>query len=198
MRLLNYLTEDIDVQSLLKNNRIVDLYKKHNKFFYRGKKSPSIISEYQVFNRRKDRRPMDMPSHLHKDFDIEFQKKFSWKSRSEGVFAVAASYVAQLYGTPYVFIPIEPFRYIYSLSITDLYREIKCDHFYITYEEALILKSPKLYSKEEYQKIINKIVNSYRKDNIAHALMKTTEVMFDCDRYLLINSTYINDFMEKL
>ena len=198
MRLLNYLTEEVDVQSLLKNNRIVDLYKKHNMFFYRGKKSSSIISEYQVFDRRKDRRPMDMPPHLHKDFDIEFQKKFSWKPRSEGVFAIAASYIAMLYGTPYVFIPIEPFRYIYSHSITDLYREIKSETYYITYEESLILKSPKLYSKEEYQKIINKMVNSYRNDTITHALMKETEIMFDCDRYLLINSNYIKDFMVKL
>ena len=88
-------------------------YLKEKVIMYRGyNKKP--IALLRKMRRRKLRKPKDTDIRIHKMADKYFNKKFGWKPRTQGVFALGDKISATYYGRPYYFFPIGKFRYVWS------------------------------------------------------------------------------------
>jgi hypothetical protein len=123
---------------------------------------------------RKDRQPKDMSLDMQRIFDHMFFKKFGWKPRSEGVFALPQSEILDdatyNYGKQFIFFPIGIYKYIWSSRIIDLYGSI-----------------PALRGKDKNEEA-KRLVSSY----IDNSLPMDTphEVTFLCEYYYLVNMKY--------
>jgi len=96
-----------------------------------------IKQEFRGINKikpRTDRKPTDTPKWLHVYMDKLFFKKFGWKPRSEGVFALAVNKIEYMTSYYPVF-PIGEYGYIWSPKVTDLYMTLK-DKFDDTYKDS--------------------------------------------------------------
>lgn len=87
---------------------------------YRGMKNANQNKTVEM-KVRKDRVPTDTPEVLHYLMDGYFFKKFGVKARSQTVFVSQSINFAKRYGAAVGVIPKGPAKYIYSLSIPDLY-----------------------------------------------------------------------------
>lgn len=120
-----YWTKQKDIDKIHANcSDIVKIYKKTNKFFYRGLLK-WVDNEKMIKKKpRLRRKPKDMDQHMQKLFDAYFYEKFGWMPRSQGVFATT-SYITSIdYGNPHVIFPFDGFEYIWSAKIADMYSEI--------------------------------------------------------------------------
>ena len=188
MRYYNYLNEDKELLTLLKGNKIYDLYlQSKNYYLFRG--IGKKIHEFEVFKTRKDRLPRDTPIEIHNRLDNAFNKKFGWKVRSEGVFVAGDYAEAKYYGYPHIFIPLTPFEYVSSNKIKDLYAHLETEG----YIDDKIATDNYLTDEE-----INKIVNTYKKnDDIYNIVINNIEVIFKCNQYILIDPYYFMFHREK-
>ena len=189
MRYYNYLNEDKDLLTLLKGNKIYDFYlQSRNYYLFRGIKKK--IDTYEIITARKDRTPRDTPIEIHNKLDDAFNKKFGWKVRSEGVF-VAGDYVeAKYYGNPHLFIPLDPFEYVHSNKIKDLYAHLET-------EEYIVDKKISKYNHLD-DDTIKKIINTYKKNaDLYEIILNQSEVIFKCNKYVLININYFQN-MSKI
>ncbi len=85
---------------------------------YRGGRGGEIT----LITPRTDRHPKDMSPELQELLDDEFDKKFGWRPRSEGVFCSGDYDQAEGYGNAVFTVwPIGKYDFIYSDSINDLY-----------------------------------------------------------------------------
>ena len=196
-----------EVYEWLSTSDIFKLYQKNtNNILYRGVKRD--IYHYSIEKRRKDRKPKDMPSELHRWFDNEFQKQFGWKARSEGVFVIANERTAQGYGRPYIFIPKGKYRFLYSKEIKDLWAEATGDdNIYIDPVEVAVLNDDSdtldmfideygYGSPPSVHQVLDKIVNSYTNKNIQLGMEYKHEIMFDCDEYFLFEKSVFEQILK--
>lgn len=108
---------------------IIYEYNKANICFLRGVSSIRLeqigdnISSVFKCVPRHNRRPKDTLDVLHNDIDNLFYEKFKWHPRSEGVFVSTNKGVAITYGSPYIFLPKNGYKFIYSKNISDLYSD---------------------------------------------------------------------------
>ena len=112
-------------------SQIIKEYNRADMVLFRGSGSSSLIkmdNTNYVFKAypRDDRWPKDTQEYLHDLLNDAFYKKFKWKPRSQGVFASHYS-VALGYGVPYVFFPVNGYKFIYSKTINDLYSDFAED-----------------------------------------------------------------------
>ena len=200
MKLYNYLTEDKDkgeeLVPLLENNRVFDLYLNGMQYLYRG-----IFGGYHTFKYRlkkvvKERRPKDSKKYLHDAFDMTFHKKFGIKGRTECTFATSNKTMAEYYGKPFIFIPLEPFKFLYSPVVYDLWA--LNDPFrrnritLLNNDETDILNNP---DDEGFQKVIEKVVSTYKTDNLKSAISSGNEIMFDCKEYIIFKPVHFELFV---
>lgn len=207
-RLVTRMIND-NLYEILSQNNIFKLCVKNEKnILYRGAKRD--IYHYDLLQRYKDRKPKDMPKNLHDLFDYEFNKKFGWKARSEGVFVTSALNHAVFYGKAYVFIPkTNTFRFIYSRSIKDLYSEASGeDYDFLDEIDVCVLNDDKnmidyLISQDFYSgklptknEVIDKIMKSYKNNNIQNAIVSRNEIMFDCDEYFMFETSVFKQILK--
>ena len=119
-------------------SQIIKEYNRADMVLFRGSGSSSLIkmdNTNYVFKAypRDDRWPKDTQEYLHDLLNDAFYKKFKWKPRSQGVFASHYS-VALGYGVPYVFFPVNGYKYVWSMRVDDLYGDYIERHQY-DYEE---------------------------------------------------------------
>ncbi len=210
MRLLNFLTEEKDIFTILKDNSLFKLYLSNsNNYIYRGVNHS--IETFSKYKRRKDRTPKDMPIEYHKLFDRLFNKKFGWKARSAGVFATSKINATRTYGTPYIFVPEEPFKFIFSPKVADLYSEVadgwgaflkKLDYAILDNDKEEIKKIAKKKNMKMSEvptktQVIDKIVQTYKDKPISQAIKSDSEIVFDCNNYYLINIDYLEKMKEN-
>ena len=149
-----------------------------------------------------------MPKHLHDLFDYEFNKKFGWKARSEGVFITNNRKDTLVYGNPYIFIPQHPFRFLYSTEIKDLYSDVSGENsIFLDFLEVAILNDDdemidilsQDYNDKDIktkQEIINNIMNTYKNNNIKLAIDYKHEIMFDCNEYYLFEESVFKQILK--
>jgi hypothetical protein len=196
-----------DIQNLVKPSFIKACKASIRLCVRNTKKSPFIsVNEFgKILKTRTDRKPMDMFQDLHDSLDDAFQKKFGWKARSNVVFASPVS--LGIYGKPYYFFPIGPYKYIWSEKIEDLYDALSDDLDYIEHRLGIDfgLGEHSRYTsigeleKDEYDSIANKLMSFYTDKNLEEALTHNHEIMFNCKEYMLIDySISPYDILEKL
>lgn len=140
---------------------------------YRGV-SDDLKDVWRKEKPRTDRKPLDTPRDIHNLFDGASQKIFKWKARSQGVFTSPRKSVAGGYGTAYLFLPCNGYKYIWSPEIIDFYDKWKQD----------ISQDPARYDKDYWNDIILHYYQNYHLSK-----NETNEVMFYCPNgYYLIDS----------
>lgn len=162
---------------------------------------------------RKDRKPLDTPLEVHKEFDKIFTKNFGWPARSSGLLTTGDKTVAGSYGNAYQVFPIGKFRFLWSSNVHDLYgRYVEFmtqqrlsyagggDWEYFKDANQKIVTPGKMYlSKKElavHQKIVFKQLNDlikkeYSNKNLDRAILSKNEIMIDCKEYYAIQEVYI-------
>lgn len=175
MRLNCYLTEKKDkdyVSEIKKKCSEILKYLNRNVLLYRG--TNKEIEDVEYFIPRKDRKPFDTDLKVHRAFDAFLWGKFKWMPRSEGVFASGSQ--RHSYGRVYYFFPVNGFKFVWSPIIFDLFTETK----------GIDLKS------KGGQVVFNKLVNSYKDNDLKEAILSEKEISFKCDGY------YMVDFKSKI
>lgn len=146
---------------------------------YRGVKGIFGKTDFLIKNRRLDRQPKDMAGHLQKQIDESMYKRFRWKPRSQGVFAIGSRIEASEYGRPWVFIPIGKFRFVWSPIVQDAYTVF--DDF----------------MDDNNSKYI-KLIDSYTDKDLKKAIGSHNEITFDVDKYYLVDIAIYDEIWYKL
>lgn len=191
MRLQQHLTEQKDIKNLLKNNKLFQEYIKNTQYIL-WRATRKVIKEYEIITPRTNRKPKDTPLKLHELCDEMLYEKFGWWVRSEGVFATKNKADTFEYGYPYVFIPYEPYKFVYSPKIADFYAEIYETRHFISWKEQNIIQD---YVKdgvkeEEALKILEKMLKTYTDKDIKNAILYRNEIAFKCSKYILMSQTF--------
>jgi hypothetical protein len=177
-------------------------------FFYRGTHGPKIF-ERSV---KQDRRPKDTHYKLHNWLDNEFQKKFGWRPRTQGLFATGDFGFANGYQNgAWIIFPSNGYKFIWSHKVSDIYKNLNFD----AYEDPDVF--PK-YFRNEYEQLYGadpehheydypfktfdeyvedyenkwkkKIADElyyYQDTDLEGAMRSGNEVMFGCQKYFAIN-----------
>ncbi len=182
-RFTKYLNEDYIIETALGDYKVLmdeciqmmNLYATYrfDKVFWRGTRSHTDQGMTEKIIPRKDRYPKHTNPTDHDLLDKEFQKKFGWKARSEGVFVTSSKTSASSYGKPYICIPADGFKYIWSNEIDDLY--IYISDIYSHWYRADV----------GYSNIVNKYTDQSLKDALNRRA--GNEVMFKCKYYYLVH-----------
>lgn len=165
---------------------------------WRGTYGDFSYSNDFIKNRRNGRLPKDTHLLLHKFLDVQFQKVFGWKARSDGVFAFGDFGQATTFGKPYPMFPIGDFNYLWSKKIIDL-----TDHL-ANYFNIVVTK----YDGDK--KKIQELITDHEKELISFVHMYTNkhfqdyldtyfdhEIMIDCDKYFLTTPEIAHLVREK-
>ena len=172
-----------------------------NNLMYSGRKSND---SYMIKKIRKDREPKDSDQKSHDMMDSLFNKKFGFKARSNVLFATGDISTALSYGRIYTIWPVGQYKFIYSNHVTDLFdvlqRAKKIDT--ITFIKLILhlLLNPKKgvenktvdYDKDK----VNKILNTYKDDDIYKAINSGNEIMINCKEYVAISNPYTEKLIE--
>lgn len=137
---------------------------------------------------RKDRVPRDTPTIWHKAIDEAFKKKFGWKVRSSGIFAAKHYFNVAEFGVPFLFFPVNGYKYVWNPDIRDL--TVEMDNRGLTEEEEngrIVLIYP---DSRKGQDFIQNLINGYKTNGMKDS--NGNEVIFNCKKYYLLNSQKIN------
>lgn len=186
----NALIEFHEIQPIIKKNcsEILNVYKKTKKIFYRG------IPKYNIFKKivpKTNRKPLNTPIKLHKFIDSILFERFHWKPRSEGIFATSNYMVAAAYGNPYIFIPLNGYKFVYNKDVVDLYKSFKT--LYIS--DTNIINDINKIKNDVY---VLKMLNDYTNKNLRLAIINDVEIMFKCSAYYILSSKFEFEFMTWL
>jgi hypothetical protein len=191
MRLQQHINESSDNNTL--SPEIINALKKVDKTFLKEIKGMlkfqdhylirgmrALSSDVTIKKTRTDRIPMDSVPGWHDAMNDAFQSKFGIRARSEAVFC---SFQYLGYGNKHVIFPIGEHYFIYSKNITDLYN----------YEPS---------SPELYQKVAEKLIDSYDKTDSIRTLKSRiphrTEIMMICKEYVAIQYSDYNNTLTLL
>jgi len=200
MRLLNYIKEEaIDYEMIYNKIRkdclgfIKDTDKRP---LFRGIRTPD---KEMIMKKtpRTDRIPKDTPVKVSNMVDDALYKKFGWKPRSEGVFVSSSCHTAEHYGDPFYFLPIGPYKYIWSTKVADLYADI---NYEFKTKTGKPISNINIKGHEDMvEAYIKEYVDSCLDRNISNAITFSKEIMFKCSSYYLINAELSwTNIMDKL
>jgi hypothetical protein len=182
MRLSHYINESVaDIKDIPYDcAEFMSVAKGSKKLLYRGSRN-SFPHDITLVNRRVNRRPSATPIRIHDAFDKAFDDAFGWKARSTGVFAVGDDIDAENYGTVYIFIPIGPyFDFVWSPDIMDLFIELEDIAFDVSIDD------------------IRNMVENYSNKNLKKAIQSGNEIMFNVDKYYMVNRKYEDEILDML
>jgi hypothetical protein len=131
---------------------------KKKQFFWRGVKSEKNLKRPFIVKKvHKYRTPTDTPEEIQKWIDDEFEKKFGWRPRSQGVFASASVFGA--YNPRFIFFPIGKYKYIWSPEVQDFFG--KLDDIYDIGSLKFLVKGLHQDAKEPIKNTIKDCVKTY-------------------------------------
>ena len=61
-----------------------------------------------------------------------------------------------------------------------------------------MLENPRNYEHKDVEIVVDKIINKYTDKDIKSALNSESEVVFNIDKYLLINIKHYNEILDKV
>jgi hypothetical protein len=139
---------------------------------------------------RTDRKPLDTHPQISKLIDDQFNEKFGWKPRSQGVFCFSKErkHGATDFGKLHQIVPIGNFKYLWNPAIPDLTYKI----FRLHGDIKVPKRPPNLeYSAEDLAKIAaetKSIIGEYQDGELGNAIYDDSgmEIMLGCKTYLAI------------
>jgi len=163
-----------------------------------------------VANTRKDRRPLDTITSVHRIINKWLKMVFGWKARSENVLFVEGNSIKNLTRERWrgkgelVVFPVGNFRYIWSPEIQDMTGDLEINREDI--EDTISIKwedspewsgsyqeyPPEDWTVKEREKILKEKENSiikaleeskYTNKNMAKAIRSGNEIMINCKQY---------------
>jgi len=197
MRLQGFLTEKIispeNVIKILVSSCqpfLKEIKNGRNGFLYRGKNSYSAAS-IERFSSRIDRKPKDMSALNHDILDELFEKKFGWKSRSEGVFCSGHPSIAARYGSIYIFFPIGEYKYLWSPEIKDLFDRVRMKSW------SWLEKGTREVRVAERLENLRGMVDTYKDNDLKEAMYSGNEISVKCKTFYLVDLS-VNYLMDRL
>jgi hypothetical protein len=138
--------------------------------FYRGLSNGDCPTAPVIIRTRKDRKPRDLPLHIHDQADSWFNHRFGIRYRSQAVFVTGSRFIAQNYANSprhvVRVIPLGAYRYCWSPKNSDLL-------FYRTKQDTIAV--------EDYLES-----SGYAESGLRSACTSGNEVMLFCDSYIAI------------
>jgi len=162
-----------------------------NQFFKKSKGRPLFRGIFDVAygvqrfinSPRKDRIPIDMPQDVQKTLDFYFFEKFGWEPRSSALFVTGAHAQAAEYGNIFKIYPTDGYKFLWSPSISDLFKEFHAE-FGVAFIGNDTISAQKRKSKE--QQILEFCIDSvdtYIDTNLLAAIKSGNEIMIQCKQY---------------
>lgn len=119
----------------------------------------------------RDRRPKNMPGHLHAAADQWFSTQFGVRYRGAGLFCTGDKTQAIRHGKPYKIAPIGGFQFCWSPKVKDLHEWCEAHGYLDRSEQDLVIALSEL---------------DYRDEDFLEAVASGNEVMVACARYWAI------------
>lgn len=210
---LTYLTEALSMDDIL--NNIPSAIKGSNLLYRSFYKSYSKLRDFGMTTVVKDRTPVDTPIEIHNMFDKYFKAKFGVEPRKNSLFCSKSLKVARHYADNvddvYIIIPLgSEVKYAYSKKILDFFHAMiditfdeLCEQWdvipSISVDKALNditkTKDKKLYNKvlPDIEKVVEKMVDSYKMTTDLSSVPMTGEVMVLCEDFYYINLMEIDE-----
>lgn len=197
MRLVNYLNENTDdeiLELLFKN--CSEYFNKIDGLGMRLFRASNInfSDPYKKIIPRQNREPKDLPKEIHTFLDDILDQKFSWKPRSQGVFAQGNSSVGlKAYGEIHYFFPLNGWKFCWNKKRKDIMLYLK--------QTKQIRKSGNKYviNKDDWQTFLTKEVQNYRNTNFKKACYSVNELMFYCPYgYYLVKQDWIKQYLKTI
>ena len=223
MKFTRYINESIQPEHRSTPNILADIHKKEvcKGFIETIKKDCTIFLEdtkdckswlvrwtskpimgLQKFVPRADRKPTDTPQWLHDYMDKLFYKKFGWKARSEGVFAITVKGTVQNFELHNPIFPIGKYKYIWSPDVTDLYMTLENKAVDFGIDWRIIKKFP--VENKRFKQELDKLVLSYKDNDIEEYFDYSgrgslgREIMIQCQSYYLLEPSLAEDVLPRL
>jgi hypothetical protein len=175
-------------------SQIIKEYKKADEFFYRGTFGRDFIEKSGRIT--KVRPPKDTPVEVHRFINKIFKETFGWKVR-DGVPTTPNANTAQTYGTPYLFFPVNGYKYVWSRKVKDLYIHLPVDLKRL-YMRSIKLKKDRDAHVRKFEKLIRIFINLYQDTGIQQALMHDNEVMFRTKKWYGIHERFENQVAQYI
>jgi len=186
-------TLERDCKPFIKTLRGVD------HLLWRGVKTPPQF--FVKHNVRVNRKPRMIDTSLHNRLNIELEKMYGWKARSEGLFTTKDEYIAKFWGEPSLVFPIGNFDYLWLIKpyIFDLYRGYDLwlpidDNDDDKDRKTINDKNNDVWNKYIFPNIKhyhNKSLNKFLKADI-----KGSECIIRCKSYYSINEQWFETLLE--
>ena len=199
MKLFEYLKVHDDMDDVMGNcGEYIKAAKHTGMFLYRGSKTNSY-EDVSYIVPRTNREPKSSSIEFHDFCDKYFLKKFGWAARSGGVFA-KTGHISRIYGTPYLFFPVDGFKFIWSPKVSDLFgfdwlirsryplRPMDVENIKYTMVKG-IFPNPKIELDMDPTQALENILGTYIDDKFDLALASEFEIMFKCDGYYMVNKS---------
>lgn len=144
-----------------------------------------IEVRWKVVTARKGRPPGDTPQDFSNEADKFFQEKFGWRGRADATFVSGSMNFAGNYGDVHIVIPMGETKFIWSASISDLYRDIYQKHYYVR---------TRFDPPEDYVKFKAALkAAKYQDTKLSAAIKSKNEIMLNCERYVAIDISRVSD-----
>lgn len=160
-----------------------------DRVLYRGANYP-VVAQI-VTPPEKRLKPRDMPVKWHEYLDEEFFKKFGWHARTEGIFCTGNWSQARSYGPVYKIIPVDGYKFLWSMRVYDLYSKFVDVRGILCAENSwkpINFDAMKIPTKEinKVKNTLRNIVGTYQTTDLYKGLVEGKEIMLKCDKYLAI------------
>lgn len=158
---------------------IIHIYKSLNKFLYRGFKDPENRDIIELKWRTTERVEQHTTIETQRAINAAFLEKFGWKVRN-GIFVSTLYSQTSIYGSPYIFFPVNKFQFCYSPTIEDLWLNMKVQ------PHGISNKDWKIKRQEQFKRLVNRHTDK----NLQDAWNREGEISFKTPKYYLVSTKY--------
>ncbi|MCS7316757.1 MAG: hypothetical protein NZZ41_00340 [Candidatus Dojkabacteria bacterium] len=199
--MINWSNSDKKILDLIKKecSQILDLYKNHKKYLYRGVKNFNLITG-KIYP-KEDRKPLDIDKSFHDFLVMIFDRLNLGVNRNNCLFCTTDMWFASSFGNVFVVFPKNDFKYVWSEKIFDLYTDIDgiCNNITRNNDNIIYLKDnmeririfeiKKIYLDIFYEEILKILHEEYKDISVIDKDRRTNKI-----HDIIINNKNIFNF----
>ena len=133
---------------------------------------------------RKNRDPLDTPTHIHNAINDIFLKKFGWKARSQGLFCWSNKFISHFLLGKWMVFPAGNYKYLWSTKVDDLW--------------AALGDIASINAEKNVEYFEDHFLNTYYNDKIKMSFKYEHEIMVKCDYSYLVKVELMEQVNEML